>query len=58
LREGQLNGKPRSGVGCGSRRRLKGFPGSQIDQDMASLAEEERKVTVRMYKRGVKTKTF
>jgi hypothetical protein len=58
LREGQLNGEPRSGTSCGSRRRLKGFPGSQIGQAMASLAEEERKVTVGTYKRGVRTKTF
>jgi hypothetical protein len=49
LREGQLNGEARSGTGCGSRRRLKGFPGSQIGQPMASLAEEERKVVVGTY---------
>jgi hypothetical protein len=50
LREGQLNGKARSGAGCGSRRRLKGLSGSQIGQAMASLAKEERKITVGAYK--------
>jgi hypothetical protein len=49
LREGQLNGEARCGTGCGSRRRLKGFPRSQIGQAMASLAEEERKVAVGTY---------
>jgi hypothetical protein len=49
LREGQLNSEARRGTGCGSRRRLKGFPGSQIGQAMASLAEEERKVAVGTY---------
>jgi hypothetical protein len=49
LREGQLNGEARRGTGCGSRRRLKGFLGSQIGQAMASLAEEERKVAVGTY---------
>jgi hypothetical protein len=46
MREGQLNSEARHGTGCGSRRRLKGFPGSQIGQAMASLAEEERKVAL------------
>jgi hypothetical protein len=50
LREGQLNGEARRGTGCGSRRRLVDFPGSQISQAMASLAEEERKVAVGTYK--------
>jgi hypothetical protein len=50
LREGQLNGEARCGTGCGSRRRLKDFPGSHIGQAMASLAEEERKVTVGTYR--------
>jgi hypothetical protein len=49
LREGQLNGEARHGAGCGSRCRLKGLPGSQIGQAMASLAEEERKVAVGTY---------
>jgi hypothetical protein len=49
LREGQLNGEARRGTGRGSRRRLKDFPGSQIGQAMASLAEEERKVAVGTY---------
>jgi hypothetical protein len=49
LREGQLNSKARRGTGCGSRRRLKGLPGSQVGQAMASLAEEERKVAVGTY---------
>jgi hypothetical protein len=47
---GQLNGEARRGTGCGSRRCLKDFPGSQIGQAMASLAEEERKVAVGTYK--------
>jgi hypothetical protein len=50
LREGQLNGEARRGTGCESRCHLKDFPGSQIGQAMASLAEEERKVAVRTYK--------
>jgi hypothetical protein len=49
LREGQLNSEARCGTGCGSRRRLKGLPGSQIGQAMASLAEEERNVAVGTY---------
>jgi hypothetical protein len=50
LREGQLNGEARRGTDCGSQRRLEDFPGSQIGQAMASLAEEERKVAVVTYK--------
>jgi hypothetical protein len=49
LREGQLDGKARSGAGCAGRRRLKGLSGSQIGQAMASLAEGERKITVGTY---------
>jgi hypothetical protein len=49
LREGQLNSEARRDTGCGSRHRLKGLPGSQIGQAMASLAEEERKVAVGTY---------
>jgi hypothetical protein len=49
LREGQLNGEARRGTGCGSRRRLKGFPERQIGQAMASLAEEERRVAIGTY---------
>jgi hypothetical protein len=49
LREGQLNSEARRGTGYGSRRRLKGLPGSQIGQAMASLAEEERNVAVGTY---------
>jgi hypothetical protein len=58
LREGQLNGEARRGTGCGSRRRLKDLPGSQIGQAMTPLAEEERKVRVETYKGGAETKTF
>jgi hypothetical protein len=43
LREGQLNGKARSGAGRASRRRLKGLPGCQVSQAMASLAEGKKK---------------
>jgi hypothetical protein len=49
LREGQLNSETRCDTSCGSRRRLKGLPGSQIGQAMALLAEEEKKVTVGTY---------
>jgi hypothetical protein len=49
LREGQLNSEARRDTGCGSQRRLKGLPGSQIGQVVASLAEEERKVAVGTY---------
>jgi hypothetical protein len=45
LQEGQLNGKARSGAGRASRRRLKGLPGCQVSQAMASLAEGKRKIT-------------
>jgi hypothetical protein len=41
LREGRLNGKARSGAGRTGRRRLKGLPGCQVSQAMASLAEEK-----------------
>jgi hypothetical protein len=58
LRDGQLNGEARRGTGCGSRRRLKDLPGSQIGQAMTPLAEEERKVRVGTYKGGAETKTF
>jgi hypothetical protein len=43
LREGQLNGKARSGAGHASRHRLKGLPGCQVSQTMASLAEGKKK---------------
>jgi hypothetical protein len=36
LREGQLNGKARSGAGRASRCRLKGLPGCPVSQAMAS----------------------
>jgi hypothetical protein len=49
LREGHLNGKARSGAGHASRCRLKGLPGRQVSQPMASLAEEKRKITVATY---------
>jgi hypothetical protein len=49
LREGQLNGKARSGAGRTSRRRLKGLPGCQVSQAMASLAEGKRKITSGTY---------
>jgi hypothetical protein len=49
LREGQLNGKARSGAGRASRRRLKGLPGCQVSQAMASLAEGKRKITAGTY---------
>jgi hypothetical protein len=49
LREGQLNGKARSGAGRASRRRLKGLPGCQVGQAMSSLAEGKRKITAGTY---------
>jgi hypothetical protein len=58
LREGQLNSEAQRDTGCGSRRRLKGLPGSQIGQAVASLAEEERKVAVETYEREARTKTL
>jgi hypothetical protein len=49
LREGRLNGKARSGAGHAGRRRLKGLPGCQVGQAMASLAEGKRKITAGTY---------
>jgi hypothetical protein len=44
-----MNSEAQHGTDCGSRRRLKDFPGSQIGLAMASLAQEERKVVVGTY---------
>jgi hypothetical protein len=49
LREGHLNGRARSGAGHASRCHLKGLPGRQVSQPMASLAEEKRKITAGTY---------
>ena len=56
LREGQLNGEPRCGTGCGSRRRLEDLPGSQIGQTVTPLAKEKRKIRVGTYEGGAMMK--
>jgi hypothetical protein len=58
LREGRLNGKARSGAGRTGRRRLKGLPGRQVGQAMASLAGRKREITAGTYEWKAKTKTF
>jgi hypothetical protein len=58
LREGRLNGKARSGAGRTGRRRLKGLPGCQVSQAMASLAEEKGKITAGTYEWKARTKAF
>jgi hypothetical protein len=58
LREGRLNGKARSGAGRTGRRRLKGLPGCQVGQAMASLVEGKGKVTAGTYEWKARTKTF
>jgi hypothetical protein len=58
LREGRLNGKARSGAGRTGRRRLKGLPGGQVSQAMASLAEKEGKITAGTYEWKARTKAF
>jgi hypothetical protein len=58
LREGRLNDKARSGAGRTGRRRLKGLPGCQVGQAMASLAEGKRKITAGTYEWKAGTKTF
>jgi hypothetical protein len=58
LREGHLNGRAQSGAGHASRCRLKGLPGRQVSQPMASLAGEKRKITASTYGRKTRAKTF
>jgi hypothetical protein len=52
-----MAGEARRGTSCGSRRRLEDLPGSQIGRTVTSLAKEKRKVRVRTYKGGARTKT-